>query len=551
VKRVFALLLLALLLTTACSPQQQAAPPGQPVTANPPKETQTPELPKPDPNLPKADQLRAEPNLKVTTTKATKVYTGPGTFYLLVDELQAGTPVAYLNSSSQGWLRIRTPDGATAWVSAADAAIADGSGQPVTYKLQSSRWTVQTASGLTLQMNRVATGVLQLTVSGLPGKAQIAQLELGKIALLIPLDGSFRGALDINDGGVTRLSVSPKGILVETDGGTLYRTLSEASGKVELEFRPGLEAITATANGWSIAVRGDLRPVLRTEGNDLIVDLPGALRASNKATALPGMTILDVEPERQGSGEPNLGSATAAIPTRMTAGGLRMRQPAPASPYMLLRADSSHVELRIRPRGLSGKVIVLDPGHGGEETGAVGNAGNIEKNVNLAVALRLRPLLEAAGAKVIMTRTTDTRVLAPDKFASATSAVERTQMDLAERSAMSNRAQADMFISIHANGGPMGDGGTEVYWAVSNLNAAHSLRLAGLAQQELVAALGLYNRGAKQRPFNVIRMSEAPAILVEMGFMTNPREEQLLISAAGQDAVAQALLKTVTRYFEP
>lgn len=102
---------------------------------------------------------------------------------------------------------------------------------------------------------------------------------------------------------------------------------------------------------------------------------------------------------------------------------------------------------------------------------------------------------------------------------------------------------------MHANGGPDGDGGTEVHWAVSNLNALLSRRLAGLAQEELTAALGLADRGFKQRPFNVVRMGDAPAMLVEMGFMTEPSEERLLTSAAGQQAAAEAIARAISRYF--
>jgi len=330
----------------------------------------------------------------------------------------------------------------------------------------------------------------------------------------------------------------------------LMLAMAVMAGCSTTKQQSSLDSISATPTGWSMSVSGDLRPVLRPEGTELIIDLPGARSARNGLAAPLGMTLREVKPERGGR-EPDPTSPKATIPTRMPAGGLRIEQPAPASPYMLLRPDATHLELRTRPRGVAGKVIVLDPGHGGEESGTVGTAGTIEKDLNLAVALKLRPLLEAAGAKVIMTRTADTRSLTPDKLASANSAAQRTEADLAERSAIANRAQADMLISIHANGSTTSSGGTEVYWAVGSLNAAHSQRLAGLAQQELVAALGLQSRGVKQRGFNVIRVTDAPGILVEMGFLTNPGEEQLLTSAAGQGAVAQALLQAVTSYFEP
>jgi N-acetylmuramoyl-L-alanine amidase len=149
-----------------------------------------------------------------------------------------------------------------------------------------------------------------------------------------------------------------------------------------------------------------------------------------------------------------------------------------------------------------------------------------------------------------MTRTADARVLPPEQAGQATSSVERTQLDLAARSRTANSSGADLYLSIHSNGGAPGEGGTESYWAVNNLNAPLSRRLAELAQAELLAAFHLTDRGAKQRPFNVIRMSDAPAALVEMAFLTDGAEERLLASSEGQGAAAEALARAIQKYFE-
>ncbi|HWI62626.1 MAG TPA: N-acetylmuramoyl-L-alanine amidase, partial [Symbiobacteriaceae bacterium] len=337
------------------------------------------------------------------------------------------------------------------------------------------------------------------------------------------------------------------GILLDLDGKPLHRVVENASGKLVLEVRPGLTALESLGpGGWRLTYRGDLRPVLRQEGAELVLDLPGAMTGAGLTL---GAALQEVGPE-PGPAAASPTAPNALPPSRMPAGGLRFRTPAPSGPYALYRPAPGRLELRYLTPTLAGKTVVIDPGHGGEETGAVGPGGHIEKDINLAVGLRLKTVLEQAGAKVLITRTEDTRVLPRERWGEATSTVERTQLDLAARSAVANGAGADLFVSVHANGGPPGDGGTEVYWASSNLNALLSQKLAGIAQQELLAALGLSDRGAKQRPFNVIRMSDAPGMLVEMGFMTDPGEEQLLASAHGQQAAAEAIAKAVRRYFE-
>lgn len=491
--------------------------------------------------------MRVAPAFSVKILRATKLYTGPGPWYLLVTELPEGAQVEYLGNR-EGWLQVRTPDGANAWLAVADAELTDGRGQVVTYVVKGGRWQVSLGSGLQLEIVRVGTGVIRLTATGLTGPAEVTPAGEDAVAILTALPEGLQVGGDIGDSGIGRVSLTEKGILLDLERQPIYQVTENQDGRLVLEVRPGLVAVESAGNeGWRLSYRGDLRPVMRQDGNELVLDLPGALRGP--AVQLPaGASLQEVGPE-PGAQAPSPSAPNALPPSRMPAGGIRLRLPTPPGPYALYRPGPGRLDLRFLSPGLAGKTIVIDPGHGGEETGAVGPGGNIEKDVNLAVALRLKPLLEQAGARVLMTRTEDRRVLLPEQGAKATSAVERTQLDLAARSAMSNTASADLYVSIHANGGPPGDGGTEVYWASSNLNALLSQRLAQITQAELLGALGLSDRGFKQRPFNVIRMSEAPAMLVEMGFMTDPGEEALLASAGGQQAAAGAIFKGIERYF--
>ncbi|MFZ5827764.1 MAG: N-acetylmuramoyl-L-alanine amidase [Bacillota bacterium] len=522
-------LVVAALLAACGSPAEIQPPPA-------PEEKLQPALPP----LPEAADLRRAPALGVTTTKRALGFTGRGPWYLLVAEMEPGAPLTYLGSR-EGWLWVELADGRRAWVVGNDTTVTDGRQPGGAYQVRAGHWEVTAPSGLKVEVTRQAPGVMRVAVTS---GAEVVALDDRAIALLTPAAGSFEGALDVGDGSISRVSVSPQGVLVDLDKPSVDRVIARTAERVEVEFRPGLERVERLNDGWRFAVRGESRPVLRPEADALVIDFPAA---DNLAGSPAGLSLEVVGPEAAPPGE-SLASARASIPVRMAAGGLRLRPPLPQQPYALSQPEPGLFELRWIAPGLKGKRVVLDPGHGGEETGAVGLTGAPEKDLNLMVALRLKSLLEAEGAEVIMTRTEDRRVIGEEAAAQARSYQERTQVDLQARSALANRAKADLVLSIHANGGPPGDGGTEVFWAVPNLNAARSRRLAALAQEELVKALGLADRGVKQRPFNVIRYSDAPAVLVELGFLTNPAEEALLFSEWGQEQSAQALLRAVREY---
>ena len=187
--------------------------------------------------------------------------------------------------------------------------------------------------------------------------------------------------------------------------------------------------------------------------------------------------------------------------------------------------------------GGNGQIVVLDPGHGGSDWGAIGPTGVSEKSVSLAVSLKAQKLLTNAGYRVVMTRTTDVDVAAPGV------------PDAAELQARVNKApsNAALFISVHCNAfSNSGANGVETYHAP---NAVKGERLARLLNEELVKFGGLNNRGVKAARFYVMTHSQCPASLIELGFITNPREEQLLASSDYQQKLAQAITNAVNRYF--
>jgi N-acetylmuramoyl-L-alanine amidase len=188
--------------------------------------------------------------------------------------------------------------------------------------------------------------------------------------------------------------------------------------------------------------------------------------------------------------------------------------------------------------GLAKKVIALDPGHGGSDPGAIGPGKNQEKIVTLSVAQKLKGLLEKAGATVIMTRDTDVDVFGPN----ASGADE-----LGARTDIANSRKADIFLSIHANSfsNPTVNGAATYYYAKSNYDSL----LAQSIQDSYVQTTGLQDRGISQANFYVLKHANMPASLIEIGFISNPDEEKMLINSQFQQKIAVGIFQGLDSFF--
>ena len=224
-----------------------------------------------------------------------------------------------------------------------------------------------------------------------------------------------------------------------------------------------------------------------------------------------------------------------------------------------------------KPRRRSRRVetIIIDPGHGGRDSGALGASGTREKDLSLAIARALSTRLrQALPVRTVLTRTGD------------------EDLPLDSRSALANQHKGDLFISVHLNSSfnpnstgaetyflsldasdeaaaaaaraenRAGGGGEDplydlqlMLWDMAQSRyLAGSQRLATLVQEELNSALGLRNRGVKQAPFRVLVGTAMPAILVELGFLNNAEEEVKLNRAEYRGQLVEALVRAVRRY---
>lgn len=189
--------------------------------------------------------------------------------------------------------------------------------------------------------------------------------------------------------------------------------------------------------------------------------------------------------------------------------------------------------------GLQNKIIVIDPGHGGSDSGAVGPNQTQEKTITLAVAQKVQTLLEKAGAQVLMTRVDDTDVYGPNA-----SAVN----ELRARTQVANDNNADLFVSIHINAfsNPTASGTATYYYPKSKYDGM----LAQSIQNRLATAGGLQNRGKHPANFYVIKYTTMPAILTELAFISNPNEEEILNSPQFQQQMAQGIVQGLDDFFK-
>lgn len=191
--------------------------------------------------------------------------------------------------------------------------------------------------------------------------------------------------------------------------------------------------------------------------------------------------------------------------------------------------------------GLKGRTIAIDPGHGGSDSGAIGPTGVMEKSVTMRVSRELKRLLEAEGARVVLTRTSDTEV--SPKGARAT-AVE----ELEARCDIANRANADIFLSIHADAFTNREvKGTTAYYYTKG--SKQSKLLADSVRTALIDAIGTVDRGTQTSNFYVVKHTDMPAILVEISFISNPDEERMMNSDAGIKKIAQGIADGIADYF--
>jgi len=190
------------------------------------------------------------------------------------------------------------------------------------------------------------------------------------------------------------------------------------------------------------------------------------------------------------------------------------------------KVKKGKVEPKILKSPLLGKIIVIDPGHGGKDPGYIGRYGTLEKNLTYKVALRLKRLLRESGATVYLTRYSDISV---------------KNSKIVE---IANSKNADIFIALHFNSFTSSrTGGCETFYYTP-----WSKTLAKVVQKNVCRVTKRRNRGVKKDMYYTVHHTNMPSVLVEPAYLTNPKEEKLILNPVFQENVALGIYKGIKEY---
>lgn len=204
--------------------------------------------------------------------------------------------------------------------------------------------------------------------------------------------------------------------------------------------------------------------------------------------------------------------------------------------YKAYYDDNNYLVISIKEPAdtLDGKVIMLDPGHGGKDPGAISKSGYYEKNLNYPIALKVKKYLEDAGATVVLTRG-DTS----------------NESTIQERRLKALKENPDLYVAIHADSSTSSSAkGCSVYYYKN-----YSAPLAFAVEKELPKAVksgvgyDLKSKGTHFYPFHVTRVENCPAILIECGFVSNPTELEMMKKSSNQTHIAKGIYNGIAKYF--
>ncbi|MGB4658375.1 MAG: N-acetylmuramoyl-L-alanine amidase [Mobilitalea sp.] len=194
-----------------------------------------------------------------------------------------------------------------------------------------------------------------------------------------------------------------------------------------------------------------------------------------------------------------------------------------------------YIDLR-KPSEVYDKILVIDPGHGGKDGGAISRDGQyFEKNINLDIALQLKELLDLEDIKVYYTRTEDATVY------------------LRPREELANAVDCDYFVSIHCNANTIpGPNGMEVLYYDTEFKGIKEYELASLFSEELSKSIELKNRGIVKKQYEdiyIMDKSVVPMVLIEVGYLSNPSDMAFLSNAYNRKTVAQGIYNSIMRAY--
>lgn len=463
---------------------------------------------------------RAEEAGTVTVTHAAVyIRSGPGVSYPITGKAAENDTYTVLQKDGD-WFQIRLPSGNTGW-------IAD--------------WLVETGTSSAKQAEQGKITADRLRIRKAPDKsaAIIGTLEKNAAVTVAKTEGSW---VYIESGNVSGWADN-RYVQTETNrdaGKTAENNVSAAivaASSLNIRQSPSLqsETVATVTYGTRLQITGTDHGWYEVELDDgthgwvagfYVARESQAKRSSEAEVTLHSGTSLYKRPQ---SSSDTVGTAKAGdrfpVVSEMD-GWYKIRMESGISAY--IPAKAAQKSNKTVKKGIKGKTIVLDPGHGGTDNGTTGAYGTLEKLATLKTTNALYEKLKKAGARVILTRNSDTYVSLP------------------ERTAISNTNHADAFVSIHFDSAedPHTRGHTTYYYHAQDYNFAR------LVNNQITSRLGTVDRGVKFGDFHVIRENTQPAILLELGYLSSPAEEKHIAEKSFQTKAVAGIYNGLKAYFQ-
>ncbi|GKV68750.1 putative N-acetylmuramoyl-L-alanine amidase YrvJ [Sporosarcina sp. NCCP-2716] len=469
------------------------------------------------------------------------IRSGPGLTYSVTGTLTDKTEVQVIDRSGE-WLEI-SHEGKTGWIAS---------------------WLTSGPQDTESNGKTVVSRVDSLNIRSAPStsSAVIGKLRTGEPAKLLDYEGEWASIITNGTEGWVHTTYISEISTSAPSGGTSEKSEAAAAMDTYTVIVDKLNVrkkATQTSKRIGTIRKGESYPVERIDGNWVKLSLPGKksgwvyafhgeLSASPKQSPSGSGTAVSVV--TNGTNIRTSPSTTADVAMRADAGetfsvrskqdgwyeiGLADGRTAFIAEWVVSQADepaskpSAAKKKKKREKGtLKGITVAIDPGHGGNDRGTTGTRGTDEKDLTLLTAELLSGKLKDAGAQVVLTRDSDTYV----------SLQKRTEIGLHEG--------ADVFVSLHYDANPdRSISGFTTYYTQPGQQP-----FAAALNDGLAGTLDLNNRGTQSANYLVLRENRLPAVLIELGFLSNSSEERVLTSPYFREQAAQGIYKGLLQYFD-
>ncbi|WP_421380096.1 SH3 domain-containing protein [Bacillus salacetis] len=480
--------------------------------------------------------------LATVTDNGLRMREGAGTNYPVIDTLAKGQKVKIVDSAGS-WYKV-SANSKSGWVhkdyiaGVSDSHENSGGAGPVS----NEDWTgVSTVNSLNVRSSASLNGSI------------LGKLNKGnKVAITGSVSGWYRINFGSSEGWISSQYIEKSGSTPSTS------SIQAAYGKVAIHSLNVRDKASLNGKVVGSVKQGEAYEILEEKNNWYKLDLKGGKTGWAAGWYIEKTVGEQAEKptEKQKAGFVQIlyngtnlrsdASTGASIVARASAGesfaiqekkgewykiSLNSGQSAYVADWIVTASDSaSSAEAPLKaPKtgGLKGKTIIIDPGHGGHDSGTIGYRGTLEKELTLSTSQILYDLLRNAGADVKMTRSDD------------------TYYSLNTRVALAHYHDSDAFISIHYDS--INDSSIKGY--TSYYYHAYQKELSQTILDSLAGTLSSRNRGLKKGDYYVIRENRQPAVLLELGYLSNPSEEASVTTHSFQDMAARSIYNGLNDYF--